>query len=123
MSPEIKLKRIGLSARKFKDKTSGQRLRWPEELRLKVVALMAEGIGLTQLSETTGIAIATLGVWREQSKSKVGAVGFRKLKVVDGPKSRSPRSPVKVFVTTSQGSEIQGLSADEIANLIRRGVL
>ena len=124
MSPEIKLKRIGLVARKFRGRTSGQKLRWPDEFRQKVLSLAANGVSVTKLSEATGIAIGTLGAWRARSKPKSKAVGFKKLKVVDGQKSVvQSRSPVKVFVTTSHGSEIQGLSADEVAKLIRRGVL
>ena|SRR5258708_38560434 len=124
MNPEIKLKRIGLAARKFRGKHSGQKLRWPEEFRAKVLALITAGVGITRLSRSTGIATGTLGVWRDQSRPKSSGAGFKKLKVVDGQKSvGQSRGPVKVFVTTSQGSEIQGLSADEVALLIRRGVL
>lgn len=124
MSPEIKLKRIGLAARKFKSKTSGGRILWPEEFRQRVIALIIEGIGLTALSQATGIASGTLQIWRDQSKSKSNSASFKKLKVVDRPKSVvQTRGPVKIFVTTSQGSEIQGLGADDVARLIRRGVL
>jgi hypothetical protein len=124
MSPEIKLRRIGVAARKFRGKTSGQKLRWPDKFQEKVLAVMVSGVSVMKVSRATGIASGTLAAWRARSKPKSKGAGFKKLKVVDGQKSVvQSRSPVKVFVTTSHGSEIQGLSADEVAKLIRRGVL
>ena len=55
MKAEIKLKRIGLAAQKFRGKTSGQKLMWSEEFRAKVLALIADGVGITKLSRATGI--------------------------------------------------------------------
>lgn len=124
MSPEIKLRRLGLAAQKFRSKTSGQKLRWPDRFRGKVLALMGNGVSALKLSRATGIATGTLASWWARSKPKSKGAGFKKLKVVDGERSAvQARGPVKVFVTTSHGSEIQGLSADEVAKLIRRGVL
>lgn len=124
MKVEIKLKRLAIAAQKFRSKTSGGRLRWPEDFQKKTTALIKNGIGVSELSRATGIAICTLSQWRDQSTAKSNGKGFRKLKVIDRPKSvRQTKGPVNIFVTTSQGSEIHGLTSDEVAALVKRGVL
>lgn len=112
-------------ATKIRGSRSGDRVgRWPAEFKVRVVGLMNGGVRVNQLETALKIHFTTLMAWRRELKAKRGGGSFKTLKVVDGPKPKSQsKSPVKIFVTTSHGSEIHGLDADEVAQLIRRGVL
>ena len=124
MRSEIKLERLGRLARKYRSRKSGPALRWPEEIQDQAMSLAKSGVGFSAISQATGIAIMTLKAWKGRSEKKPVRGGFRKLKVVDRPKSVRPsKSPVKMFVTTVQGSEIHGLSPTDIAELVRKGIL
>ena len=125
MNTEKKIERLVKVTQKIKGHKSGPMFRWPDEVKQKILELMSEGeISVYELSKSLGISMSTINSWRTRFQKKSSGEGFKKLKVVDRPKSVvQSRGPVKVFVTTSQGSEIQGLTSDEVARLIRRGVL
>jgi transposase-like protein len=122
---EQRIRGLVKQSRKIRGRRSGYGLRWPKDFQQRAVMLMTQGeLSPETLSKHIGITAHTLRAWCGSLKAKPNSAGFRALKVVDGPRAKSPpKSPVKIFVTTSQGSEIQGLTADEVATLIRRGVL
>jgi transposase-like protein len=125
MKTEKKIERLVKIAQKIKGHMSGPMFRWPDEVKQKILELVNGGeISVYEPSGRLGISTSTINSWRTRSTRKPSSEGFKKLKVVDGQKSVvQSRCPVKVFVTTSQGSEIQGLTSDEVARLVRRGVL
>ena len=105
---EQRIRGLAKQVQTIRGQKSGFGLRWPEEFKSRAILVMTEGkISSNKFSKAIGISAQTLRVWRAGSKSKLEGDGFRALKVVNGPKVKIPaRSPVKIFVTTSQGSEI-----------------
>ena len=112
-------------SRKLRGRRSGQGVKWPEDFQQKAVELMAAGgMSADELAERIGVTPNTLRVWRKAPERKSNNDDFRRLKVVDRPKSiKQTKSPVKMFVTTAQGSEIHGLSPSDIGELVRKGIL
>ena len=122
---ERKVHTLVCHATKIRKGCSGGKVaKWPDDFRKRICALIADGVSVSELADRLGIHFSTLHGWRAKSKTKPKGKGFKALKVVESPKSKLlVKGPVKVFVTTSLGSEVHGLSSDEIANLIRRGIL
>lgn len=111
-----KIRGVGKSRRRI----SG----WPDEFQRRACELMGAGVRASELAARLGIHFTTLHGWKSELKSKSYSGGFKRLKVIDGPRPKAQsKSPVKIFVITRQGAEVHGLTPDQVAALIKSGVL
>jgi len=112
-------------SRRLRGRRSGQGVKWPEDFQQRAVELMTVGgMRADELAKRIGVTPNTLRVWKKAPQRKSSSGDFKRLKVVDHRRSvEKHKSPVKIFVTTSQGSEIHGLSHRELIDLVKKGAL
>ena len=124
MKTEIKIKRLSDAARKYRTRKGTVGVKWPAEFQERAREVILSGVSVSQLSRAIGVDWRTLKAWSGGLAQKPRKPGFRKLRVVGlAAKGGRDVGPVKTVVTTTQGSEIVGLTAVELAALIKSGVL
>ena len=125
MRSEIKLERLAKVAQKYRGQKSGTAQRWPDEVKEKAIKLMSSGEATAHgLSQRLGISTSTIASWKGRSEKKPRRADFIRLKVVDRPRSNNQtKGPVKIFVTTSLGSEIHGFTLEDLERLVKKGII
>lgn len=119
MDIERALEALRLEAEAYRSKQHGKRgYRWPEQYKIKIRSIYKEGVSARQLSERLGISNHSINSWvgEERGKPRFQRRGlFRQLSV-------SGR-PARLILLGPKGYRVEGLSVQEITELIEAGVM
>lgn len=108
---------LSQEASRLREEFSGQRIRWPEEFRQKVLALWSGGVRRQEIVQATGVSPYSLYDWRRK-RSGGDSSDFTELKLVSFRRRSSP-----LLIRTRHGSEIEGLGLSDLRLFLREGLL
>ena len=100
--------------------TRGRGVRYPAELRERIVGFAASRVALGEstgrTAATLGVPACTLSLWLRGSRERDGGGGaFRAVVAHDAPRPRT----MEILVETRSGVRITGLGIAELAELVR----
>jgi DNA-binding XRE family transcriptional regulator len=111
---KINILKVESEERKSGGATAG--FHWPKPFRRECVALLESGINLKDLAQQVGVSRKTLERWQTQHLKKVEPPKFREIRVME--KKADP-----IFLKTSRGYEIYGLSLADVTKLLQTGLI
>lgn len=127
---ELELLRREAAAHRDRRRAAGRNLRWPEDFKRRVAALLGRGTTVSELSRELVINRRLMGEWRLRYGGEAAEVaGFTELGVV--PAATRPRplpapsssSESSIVLEGPRGATVAGLGFRHIAILLQAGLL